>query len=108
WRQTYHRSMTRKVSELRWGTAAAPRLPENFELYGRTFSLQRGEDGRLTVRGPDLHAVGRALPALVKLRDASPGWKRKKGEEIFRSAPEVEREVVLVTGSHTYLAFWVE
>ena len=108
WRQTFHRSMTRRVSELSWGTSAAPQLPQRLELYGRTFRLKEIEPGRFGVRGPDLHLAGRTLPVLAQLKDASPDWMRKKGEEIFRSAPEVEREVVLTTGSHHYLAFWVE
>lgn len=108
WRQTFHRTMTRRVPELKWGTAAAPPLPQSLELYGRRFRLQKTDEGSFTVRGPDLHVTGRALPALARMNEASPQWKRQKSEEIFRSAPEVEREIVLVTGSHHYLAFWVE
>lgn len=108
WNDTFHRSMTRQPNHIDWNGTTAPDWPVELELYGRRTRLTQNPDGTILAQGPDLHFVGARLPALARTEGASSEWKRRKGEEIFRAAPEVQRELVLVTGSHHYLAFWLE
>lgn len=108
-RQTFHRSMTRKAEEISWDGQRSPRLPANFELYGRDFKLLRdASKGTVRYFGPDLHQVGSDLFRISQAPDVSDLWKEQKSREAFRAALEVERELVLLTGSHHYLAFWIE
>jgi hypothetical protein len=105
--QTYHRTMTREAQELSFDGNASPQLPRVLELYGREFFLAK-EGNVIRYRGPDLHLIGRTLSQIAQATDVSPAWRLEKSESTFRQAPEVSRELVLVTGSHHYLAFWIE
>lgn len=105
--RTYHRTMTRKAQELSFDGRASPRLPQVLELYGREFYLKR-EGSVIRYRGPDLHLIGKTLSQVARAEDVSPAWRLEKSESVFRQAPEVSRELVLITGSHHYLAFWIE
>lgn len=107
WHSTYHRSMTRRANALGWDGDRAPRLPITLQLYDRDFRLSGGR-ALVSYRGPDLHVVGRRLSAIARSRDVPAGSKLDLSRAAFREAPEVERELVLVTGSHHYLAFWIE
>ena len=107
--KTFHRSMTRRPDELSWDGQEGPLLPAHLRFKERDFRLtRRAADGSIRYFGPDLHEVGRALARVSRQEDTSVTWKQKKAGEVFRSAREVERELVLVTGSHHYLAFWIE
>jgi predicted CXXCH cytochrome family protein len=111
WSKTYHRTMTRQARDLTWDGEKGPLLPARLALYDRDFLLTRSGDTtakRIHYRGPDLHAIGRALVGLARAPHLNSDDKRRKSEELFRTAPEVERELVLTTGSHHYVAFWVE
>jgi hypothetical protein len=107
WRESYHSTMTREPDALSWNGQASPELPVLLELYSRSYRIFL-EDDRVMVSGPDLHAVGKKLSALSGEGDASRPWKRRQAEEIFGAEAETTRELVLVTGSHHYLAFWLE
>lgn len=99
---SYHRSMTRRVEELRWDGESSPRLPATLSDGGRTVRLERA-GARILVRGPDLHALGVAYAALG--READPAYAEARS--LWERAAEVQRELALVTGSHHYLVFWV-
>ncbi len=99
--------MTRVVNPATWAIADAPTLPLIFTLYERKFRL-RWHKGKLLYTGPNLQEVGRVLPAIARTKDASSQWKKSHSLNAFRDAKEVTRELVLLTGSHHYLAFWIE
>src|SRR5690606_38927578 len=101
WERTYHRSMTRVAAR----STIEAALPVSLELDGRTYEIAEGPDGRIEVVGPDLHRWGTAL-ALAAQRD--PEEARRIARSALEQAPRVRREIVLVTGSHHYQAFWVE
>jgi predicted CXXCH cytochrome family protein len=107
WHRSYHRSMTRQTRELSWDGDDSPALPVEWALHAREFSLFR-QEGKVLYRGPDLHAIGRVLASIAATDSASAEWKRQRSEDAFRAGAEVVRELALVTGSHYYLAFWVE
>lgn len=100
--RSYHQSMTRRASELAWDGESSPRLPARVEAEGRTFDMARPIAGAApTVTGPSMHDVARRLLAA--------GSRASEGRSSpFEHAPIVTRSVPLVTGSHHYLAFWVE
>lgn len=104
WWRTYHRSMTRVADE----QSVAPRLPVHLELDGRSYDLERTADGAFFVTGPDLHQWGTFLAQIRQLSSASGDEARALAERAARHVPRVRRELVLVTGSHHYQAFWVE
>lgn len=107
--RTFHSTMTRKAAELSWDGKNSPHLPAHHELYGRNFELRRdASTGVIRYFGPDLHRVGGEISRISRAPDASAQFKEQKSQEAFRAAPQVERELVLVTGSHHYLAFWIE
>ncbi len=106
--KTYHHTMTRPAAALSWDGIRSPSIPARLEIHDRVLSLSRDSAGAILYRGPDLHAIGRSMPALARQRDTSPELKRNKSHELFRAAPEVQRHLVLVTGSHHYLAFWID
>lgn len=100
--RTYHRTMTRKAAELAWDGQSSPQLPARIEAEGRIFDLTRPAPGAApTVTGPSMHDVARRI-----LADSSE--ERDSRSNPFQHAPVVTRSVPLVTGSHHYLAFWVE
>lgn len=99
--------MTREAKSLSWDGRNSPALPANLELYSRNFRVFRKDD-RIFVTGPDLHAVGRKLASLAQLKEVSVGWKRQQAESLFATEAETTRELVLLSGSHHYLAFWLE
>ena len=107
WKQSYHSSMTRSARELGWTGEASPRLPVELELYSRRFRLSK-QEGRIIYEGPDLHSIGRKLGAIQLQPETSQTWKRARGVELFATEAEVKKELVLITGSHHYLAFWIE
>lgn len=104
WWRTYHRSMTRVADE----DSMTPRLPVQLELDGRSYELQRTETDTFHVEGPDLHAWGALLAEVRRLPPARGDEARTLAERATRRLPRVRREIVLVTGSHHYQAFWVE
>lgn len=107
--KTYHHTMTRPASALPWDGLRSPLLPTRLELHDRVFSLSRHPgNGSTLYRGPDLHWIGRGISVLARDPVASAEFKQQKSEELFRTAPEVDRQLVLITGSHHYLAFWIE
>lgn len=86
WHHSYHRSMTEAA------TPASVRAPweQVLEWRGRTYTLfRRGHEFWATLPDPDLAAAvgqrGRSLDGV----------------------PEVERRVVMTTGSHHYQAYWL-
>lgn len=102
--QSYHKSMTRLASSVAWDGVRSPQLPARLEYRGRLFELDRApppNDQKILAKGPDLHALARALSAWRG--DNDPPF-----DNWLREAPLVEREIVLLTGSHHYLAFWLE
>lgn len=109
WQHTYHRTMTRRPQDLKWDGTVAPSLP--VQLSDRHFAFELTEqDGRIMARGPDLHVLAQLFYEL--------GQRAKEGgsgaptlatiQRALERAPEAERPLALVTGSHHYLAFWLE
>ncbi len=94
WSRTFHRTMTRVADH----DSVEPRLPAKLELDGRSYEIQTSPDGRFEVTGPDLHAIA-ALARSNRNDDAV--------QRAVASLPRVTRELVMVTGSHHYQAFWV-
>lgn len=108
WRRSYHRSMTRRASELAWDGAEAPALPVTLEDGHFRFELRK-DGARVIARGPDLHLAAQYL-YLAQQEAAARGSGRPSEAAIERAleqVPVVERPLELVTGSHHYLAFWV-
>lgn len=103
WKASYHRSMTRRPRELDWNGRDAPLLPHDLSLFGRDFRLV-SEQSRIFVTGPDLHQVAESLRRGAAHALDPPQFARRA----YAEASLARREVVLVTGSHHYLAFWVE
>lgn len=101
--QTYHRTMTRRPSELRGEERLA--FPARLDTQGRVFELTFSPQDvrRIELVGPDLHSIAERLAALPERASHQPD---PRVNDIFRDAPVVRRELVLVTGSHHYLAFW--
>jgi predicted CXXCH cytochrome family protein len=86
WHQSYHRSMTEAASH---ATMRAP-WGQVLDWRGRSHRLfRRGDEFWATLPDPDRAA---ALARQGRLLDA---------------APDVERRVVMTTGSHHYQAYWV-
>lgn len=86
WQESYHRSMTQAASS---ATVRAP-WAQVLDWRGRSHRLfRRGDEFWATLPDPDRAAAlarqGRSLEA----------------------APDVERRVVMTTGSHHYQAYWV-
>lgn len=106
WHRSYHRSMTRRATFLVEGRKDVPSFPVALELDGVTFDLEVF-DQRVRVTGPDLQVVARELTRVQSSKDSSPSWKRDKSTAVWSNAPIVTRDIVLVTGSHHYLAFWL-
>ncbi len=100
WSRTFHRSMTRVASD----ASFEPLLPARLELDERTYELRRTAEGAFEVSGPDLHRMAAMLQAAA----AQPNVPRKSLTSALASVPRVTRELVMVTGSHHYQAFWVE
>lgn len=103
WWRSYHRSMTQTPD----ARSVAPRLPVRLELDGRTYELTRQESGAIDVHGPDLHRWA-AIVADVAQRVGQGEQPTALLARAARDLPRVRRELVLVTGSHHYQAFWVE
>ncbi len=108
WGRTFHRTMTQEVTD----ESFLPELPATLELDERTYELRRegtargltrNRDPRLFVTGPDIHRVADVL-RVARERNFS----REKVDQLLAQIPRVERELVLLTGSHHYQAFWVE
>lgn len=104
WQRTYHRSMTRVADR----SSVAPTLPVQLALDGRSFELNVEVDGTFTVIGPDLHVWGTALAELGRRSSEDGAAVRQDASRLMGKLPRVRREIVLVTGSHHYQAFWVE
>jgi predicted CXXCH cytochrome family protein len=100
WSKTFHRSMTRVASD----ASFEPTLPARLDLDERTYELRRTADGAFEVSGPDLHQMA----AIVQAAGAQPDVPRASLTRALASVPRVTRELVMVTGSHHYQAFWVE
>ncbi len=114
WHKSFHRSMTRTVNELAFDGLESPALPADFQFYGRDLSLWRSTSGRTMYRGPDLQLYGQRLAQLkyqslqVKgVPSQENGRARMRALKILETIPTVERELVLATGSHHYIAFFV-
>ena len=107
WQQSYHRSMTRRPSELSWDGKQSPSLPVTLEDRHFTFRLLR-EGSRVIARGPDLHLAAQHLFLAHRAADASGDSAPSSAaiERALEQVPEVQRPIELVTGSHHYLAFW--
>jgi predicted CXXCH cytochrome family protein len=105
--QTYHRTMTRRISELR--SDEMPELPAKLETRGRIFEVARAlfDQRRIELQGPSLHSIAEKLVALSDLPGSSLDLDLRV-DAIFRDTPVERHDLVLVTGSHHYLAFWVE
>lgn len=103
WARTFHSTMTRTIAALFDGSSPhdAPSFPVELELDGVSWKLVR-QGETLSVIGPDLHEYGSALA-----RARSTG-RAVHSAKLLSSLPVVERRLVLVTGSHHYLAFWAE
>ncbi len=100
WSGTFHSTMTRVASE----ESFAPRLPAELALDERSYELSRSERGTVLVAGPDVHRMAAVLRAVTQRSDVS----RASLDRALADVPRVTREVVMVTGSHHYQAFWVE
>jgi hypothetical protein len=86
WHQSYHRSMTEAAGS---GTVRAP-WARVLEWRGRSHTLfRRGDEFWATLPDPDR--------AAALARQGLP----------LDAAPDVERRVVMTTGSHHYQAYWV-
>jgi predicted CXXCH cytochrome family protein len=86
WHQSYHRSMTQAASS---ATLRAP-WAQVLDWRGRSHTLfRRGDEFWATLPDPD-RAAALARQGLS-----------------FEAAPDVERQVVMTTGSHHYQAYWV-
>lgn len=86
WHQSYHRSMTQAASS---ATVRAP-WAEVLDWRGRSHTLfRRGDEFWATLPDPDV--------AAALARQGRP----------LEAAPDVERRVVMTTGSHHYQAYWV-
>lgn len=105
WSKTYHRTMTRLSRDLSWNGSASPRLPFRSDLHGRAFVLEKS-GAEVSYRGPDLHEVGRKLARIARHPDVDEHADLSR--RAFMEVREVNRKLVLVTGSHHYLAFWIE
>jgi hypothetical protein len=108
WQRTFHRTMTRRPSELAWDGKESPVLPALLADGALVFRLRR-EGSRIMADGPNLHLLAQLLYR-TSAQAASEGYERPTEaavERAFEQVPEVERPVVLVTGSHHYLAFWL-
>jgi predicted CXXCH cytochrome family protein len=104
WQVTHHRSMTRVADR----SSVRPAFPVRLELDGRSFELSDDGEGSFSVVGPDLHLWGSALAELGRLGPEDPDAMRRRAARLMAELPRVRRELVLVTGSHHYQAFWVE
>ncbi len=93
WSRTFHRTMTRVAAD----DSFEPQLPAELELDGRSYEIQKSTDGRFEVTGPDLHTIA----ALARSNRSDEAVQRA-----VASLPRVTRELVMVTGSHHYQAFW--
>lgn len=95
--------MTRTAESLFDGSSRheLPSFPVQLELDEVSWKIERHAE-TLRLRGPDLHDYGAALARARARGDSVDGAKLLSG------LPVVERRIVLVTGSHHYLAFWVE
>lgn len=91
WRASYHRSMTELPSAT---NLRAPWHGVTLEWQGRSYVLTE-RAGEYWVKLPDPDRVAAALAS---------GEARTPGPLV---APDVERQVVLTTGSHHYQAYWV-
>jgi predicted CXXCH cytochrome family protein len=92
WHRTYHRTMTQSAT---LAHVAAPALRGGGRLHTET----SGRTVELFGRGAELWA---RLPDPTLLPDSAAAH-----DAVFRSAPDVERQIVLLTGSHQQQAFWV-
>jgi predicted CXXCH cytochrome family protein len=99
---TYHRSMTRRATDLAWDGQKGPRLPVEFDFEGRRLRLSPSPDGGAPVYdGPDLHRIARIMAAKTALSSS-------EVTQLFGAADRVTRRVAMTTGSHHYLALWIE
>lgn len=109
WHDSYHRTMTRRPAEIAWGSERGPALPVALNDRHFSFLLSRKET-EVVARGPDLHVAAQRLHLMN--REARGGGSEPPSEAAVRRAlegvPTVQRPIALVTGSHHYLAFWVE
>lgn len=107
WSHSYHKSMTRSAAILTDGEVDdLPRFPISLSAEDREFKLFLAA-GRVRVQGPDLHEVGQALAQINATTETSRDWRQQKAKQSWADAKTVTRNIVLVTGSHHYLALWV-
>ncbi len=108
WSATYHSTMTRPASALVDGsTDRIPKFPVELTLDGVRYRLFEWQ-GQIEMEGPDLDAIGKALATIAALSDASWSYKQKQSRKAFENAPKVRRRVALLTGSHHYLALFID
>ncbi len=111
WHETFHRTMTRPARSLSWNGEQAPHLPVSLEAEGFSYKLFFNEEGQVIAEGPDLHEFSQRLYAISQKADRE-GLGRDQLRTPLRRAleqtPRVRRRLVMTTGSHHYLAFWLE
>ena len=107
WSHTYHKSMTRPASILvDRELDRLPQLPVSLQADDRSFELLIA-GGQVVVQGPDLHEIGQQLAQIIATSETSHTWRAQKAKQAWLNAKLVTRNIVLVTGSHHYLALWV-
>jgi predicted CXXCH cytochrome family protein len=109
WRDTFHRTMTRRPQDLDWDGTSSPKLPVKLSDRHFSFELTR-QDGRVVAGGPDLHVAAQLLyEAGVRAKhDGSGAPTEASIERVLEGVAVAKRPLALVTGSHHYLAFWLE
>lgn len=98
--------MTRTAREVFFEHRDPPPLPVSLSAYHSDFRLFR-EGQEIRYQGPDLHLAARKLGRIARASDASAEWKLLQAERVFSEGPRVTQKIVMVTGSHHYLALWV-
>ncbi|MCH2108037.1 MAG: hypothetical protein MK135_01820 [Polyangiaceae bacterium] len=97
WKSSYHSSMTRLATEIDWQTEESPPLPFEANFHDYPVSI-RLEEGKLRYRGPRLQTLGQLF-----INHSIPLNQHALNFDIAT----VDQDVVLITGSHHYLAFWI-
>lgn len=119
WHRTYHRTMTRLSGELWAGEGPAPSLPAELASGELRYLVFRDAEGQVKATGPDLHVLADELLRYQRqpFRQTEEGAEttprslslsgRPRLDKLLEGVPEATRALVMVTGSHHYLAFWL-